>query len=71
VTQEGHIVRPSNVCFVVAGTVLLLHQLLFDMMGGYGDIEHNAMTGLPALMCYIIAGGVAFTGWRLRVSERR
>lgn len=63
--------RQSNVCFVVAGTVLLLHQLLFDMMGGYADIESNAMSGVPTLLCYLIAGGAALVGWRLRVSERK
>jgi hypothetical protein len=62
--------KPSNVCFTIAATIIILHEMLFEMFGGFDTIEHNAMTGEPALLSYTLAAGAAFVGWRIRKSEQ-
>jgi hypothetical protein len=58
--------RVSSVWFVVAVTILGLHQVLFGFYGGYETIKHNPMTGSAALLCYALAALAGFVGWRLR-----
>jgi hypothetical protein len=60
--------KPSNVWFTVAGTAIAMHQLLFEVFGGWERISHNAMTGKPTLVCCAVAAGAAFMGWRVRRS---
>jgi hypothetical protein len=62
--------RPSSVCFVVAGTILFLYHTPFDMLGGFDTIEHNAMSGEPALLSYTLAAVAALVGWRMRKGEQ-
>jgi hypothetical protein len=61
--------RPSNVCFVIAGTILLMHQMLFELFGGHETISHNPMAGIPSTLCYALAAAAGLIGWRMRKSE--
>jgi hypothetical protein len=67
---ESSAMKPSNVCFTIAATIMGLYHMLFDLFGGFETIEHNAMTGEPALLSYTLAAGAAFIGWRMRKDEQ-
>ena len=60
----------SNVCFVVAGTIMVIHQLLFDHLGGF-DTNANPMSSGSFLICYGLIAIAAFAGWRMRKWEEK
>jgi hypothetical protein len=61
--------RLSSVCFVIAGTIIITSELLFEQFGGFETIRHNPMSGAPSAVCYGLAAVAGLVGWRMRRSE--